>query len=108
MAVTVESSGPTTTTPGSEQSIYTASSAKAFSLRVSVKNLTGAESLTVNVYDPVQSGGSDELIDSASFPGGTTKTHCQTFAFTLVHGGKFKILQPSGSARSCDWEVVSF
>lgn len=108
MTVTVETSGPTTTTPGSEQSIFTSSSAKAYALRVSIKNIASGESLTVNVYDPVQSGGSDELIATSTYLGTDTQKHVQTFAFTLVYGGKFKILQPSGSARVCDWTVVSF
>ena len=108
MTVTVEASGPTTTTPGVEQSIFTSASAKAYALRVSIKNLTSGESLTVNVYDPVQSGGSDELIATNTFLGTDTQKHVQTFAFTLVYAGKFKILQPTGSARSCDWTVVSF
>jgi hypothetical protein len=108
MSLTVETSGPTTTTPGSEQSIFTSATAKIYTLRISIKNLTSSESLTVNVYDPVQSGGADELIATTTFLGSDSQKHVQTFGFTLVYGGKFKILQPSGSARICDWTVVSF
>lgn len=108
MSLTVESVGPTTSTPGSEQTIFTSSSAKTYALRISIVNLASGESLTVNVYDPVQSGGADELIATSTYLGSDTQKHVQTFGFTLIHAGKFKILQPSGSARSCAWEVVSF
>ena len=111
MSVTVEASGTQAATIGTEHVLHTNSGSKTFVLIVDTVNMLIGDTLMVEVYVMVLSGGTAREAYVAMY------THAQTDEPIKIsvpipspgqtNGWKATLTQVAGTGRNFDWTVVS-
>lgn len=103
----VEYSGPTTTTPGSEQTLATTSGLKTRMLIIDTTLLSGTEYLEVRIKGAVLSGGTAGQILYTAIPAGLTSPIVEIYPVVQPQGGDITIKQINGSGHALPWVIVT-
>jgi len=90
---------------GTEETVYETTEKGKYAGYISVKNLQSGDSVTINLYLILTSGGSYELYDTVSLSGAQTRTVVPLYEIPVSYGMKITINQTAGTIRSYDYVI---
>lgn len=67
--------------------------------------LAAGDEFIFQVYEKVQSAGTQRLVDSITFVGSQSRKHFLTIAFPLGHGWDMTLKKVSGTDRAIAWRI---
>jgi hypothetical protein len=97
---TTEYDLPTATTTKSAQTAD-----GIYQLFLDLNALTATESYQLKIYEKVQSGGTQRVIDDTTISGVQTEPVYATAALLLMHGWTFTLTKLQGTDRAISWSI---
>lgn len=98
--------GPTTTTPGTPQTLATITTPGTYQLHADTNALSGAEYVDLTLKVKVLSGGTSRQAAAVRVAAGATDPVSISPPVAVLHELVVTLLQTGGSARSVPWEIV--
>ena len=88
-----------------EETVFETTEKGKYAGYISVANLQSGDTVTINLYVILKSGGSYELYDSVTLSGAQTKTVVPIYEIPVSYGMKITLNQTAGTIRSYDYVI---